>query len=107
MSLPDQNAVEKALHYLAETDEKYGRLKARVKALEHEAKVIKGLTFLESTGTVAEREALATSCQTYRAFVNDLENAVADMEIIRAKRKRAELTIDLFRTVEASRRAGS
>ena len=107
MSLPDQNAVEKALHYLAETDEKYARFKARVKALEHQAKVIKGLTFLETTGTVAERSATADSCQTFRAFIADLENAVYDMEATAAKRKRAELTIDLFRTIEASRRAGS
>tara|TARA_R110002020_G_scaffold145872_4_gene320163 strand:- start:190 stop:516 length:327 start_codon:yes stop_codon:yes gene_type:complete len=107
MSLPTEANVSAALRSLTETDVEYGQLIARVKALEHQAKTIKALVFLEAIGTVAEREAKANSSGTFRAFVEDYQNAVADREIMGAKRKTHELVIDVWRSCNANRRQGN
>ena len=104
--MPDEESVSAALQYLAQTDVPLAKAIARCEALELQCKTIRGLEFLEATGTVAEREAKSNSSQTFRAFTNDYENAVADRETMRLKRRRAELTIDVWRTVAANRRQG-
>ena len=90
MSLPTEANVSAALHSLTETDVEYGQLIARVKALEHQVKTIKALVFLEAVGTV-----------------EDYQNAVADREIMGAKRKTHELVIDVWRSCNANRRQGN
>ena len=107
MSLPDESAVDAALEYLARTDAEHGRLVGRVRGLEHQRKVIKGLAYLDAEGTVQAREAQAYSSATYRAFVEDYENAWAESATIQAKRKRAELTIDVWRSLNAGKRKGN
>jgi mevalonate pyrophosphate decarboxylase len=106
MSLPNENDISKALLYMAETDEAYAKIQAHVKAMDHQCKTIKGLAFLEATGSVAERNAKADSSVTYRAWINDYENAYADMKIYESKRKRADLTIEVWRSLNANRRQG-
>ena len=106
MSLPKDGEVELALRYLASTDESFARLTAAVKALEHKAKVIRSQQYLSASGTVAEREAKALASQEYQDFVESYENIMADREIEAAKRKRAELTIDVWRSAGANRRSG-
>ena len=108
MSLPTESDISAALRYMAETDEQGAKLAAHVKALEHQAKTIKGLAFLDATGaTMAEKEAEAVSSSAYRAWIEDYENAVADSETIKAKRKRAELTVEVWRSINANQRRGN
>ena len=102
--LPTEENVGGALRYLAETDQDYARLVARVKALEFQVKTIKAIEYLDADGTVAERDAKSYASKTFRAFTEDYENAVADCETIKAKRKRAELTIEVWRSLNANRR---
>jgi hypothetical protein len=106
MSLPTEDDISRALKYLAQTDEQYAKETARVKALEHEVKTIKALSFLDADGTMAEKEAKSSSSESYRAWINTYENAVADRETTAAKRKRAELTIEVWRSLNANRRQG-
>ena len=77
-----------------------------MKALEYQVKTIKALEYLDSEGTIAEREAKSCSSAAYRAFTNDYENAVASRETTAAKRKRAELTIAVWQSINANVRAG-
>lgn len=98
------NKVEDALEYLADTDEPHARAKAMVKALEHKIKTVRALTFLQSAGTVAEREAQSLVSKEYCDVVEQYENAVADYELMENRRQRAQLEIDVWRTTEASRR---
>jgi len=105
--LPDEHDIAKALYYLAETDEKYAVLIARVKALEYQVKTIKAFGFLNASGTVGEKTAISESSAPYKAWIEDYENAVADKETITAKRKRAELTIEVWRSLNANRRQGA
>lgn len=104
--LPTVQDVSHMLTSLAKTDEQYARLTAAVKALDHKRRVIRAIAFLEISGTVAEREALATASKEYKAFIVEYENTIADKEILGAKRKRAELTIDVWRSLNAARNKG-
>lgn len=110
MSLPDENAVSKALEYLAQTDEDYGRLRARAGtdgALQYAVKMREAVQFELHDGPQTERTMKARASDEYRASVENLENGRADYYIMDAKRKRAELVIEVFRTLEASRRKGN
>jgi len=106
-NLPNEDDIGKALRYLSQTDAPYAKSIARVKALEYQIKTIKGLTYLESTGTIAEREAKACSSEKYHEFTDDYETAVLEKETLAAKRKRAELVIEVWRSLNANRRQGS
>ena len=106
MSLPSEDDVDKSLNYLATTDEAYAKSTARVKALEYEVKTVKALAFLDAQGTVGERTAISEASSAFRAWVQGYENAFADMKIMETKRKRAELNIDVWRSLNASRRQG-
>lgn len=107
MSLPNEKNVGAALRYLTDTDESYGRMVARVKAMEYEVKTIRALVLLDATGTVAEKEAKSCSSAPYRAFIESYQNAVADKEITQAKRKTNELLIDVWRSCNANMRKGN
>ena len=49
------DVIEKALEYLTDTDEEFGRQSAYVKMAPYYLKLIKAQHFLISDGTVAER----------------------------------------------------
>lgn len=106
-TLPDKDQVARALQFLAETDVEYGQSCARVSAVEHQGKAVKAVEYLKHTGPVAERTAQVESSQAYKDWVEELENAIADRETLRAKRKRAELTIEVWRSVNSARTKGN
>jgi len=99
--------VETAIHYLAQTDKEHGQLSGMVKAFEHKKHVIRSQEFLDANGTMAEKEAYAYASQAYKNWIEEYRDAVMSREIIGAKRKRAELTIEVWRTEAANRRQGS
>lgn len=101
-----ESQVEKALHYLAESDEDAAKAKARVKGLEQKAKTIIAVAFLEAEGAQGERQQKAFISDAYKAHTEEYENAVYDNELYANKRKRAELTIDVWRSINANRRQG-
>ena len=104
--LPTAKDVSHMLASLAQSDEKYARLTAKIKALDHRRRVVRAIAFLETSGTVAEREALSQASKEYQAFIKEYENTIADREILAAKRKRAELTIDVWRSLNSARSKG-
>lgn len=103
----DELQAEKALNYLASTDESCARAKGSVKALEYRLKVAKAMEFLGASGTMAEKESHALASLPYRELIDQYESAVIEFETIAAKRERAVLTLDVWRTMEASRRRGA
>lgn len=102
--LPTEDTVSRALHYLAKTDEAYAKAVAHKEAAESRWKVERELAFLSADGTVAERQASAMTSQGAVRAMERYENAVVQLELLKAKRKRAELVIDVWRSLEASRR---
>jgi hypothetical protein len=99
-----RDKLESALLYLAETDEEYANEKAQVERSEILRKRVRARIFLAASGTVAERERTAeVSAEAERAD-DDYCTSMRLYETLRAKRQRAEIVIDVFRTLEASRR---
>jgi uncharacterized membrane protein YkoI len=97
--------VEAAMLFLAEHDEPYAISVADLESCDIRRKRVRARVFLESEGTVAERNAEAeTHCDT-EAADDAYASALLRKETLKAKRQRAELVIDLWRTLEASRRS--
>jgi len=106
MNLPDEKKIGQALNYLGETDESYAQAKARVKALEHTRKIIKAGIYLDAEGTNGEREQKAYADTAYKEWVSEYEDAILDEQTLGAKRKRAELTIEVWRSLNSARSKG-
>lgn len=102
--LPTENDIGKALRYLAESDQQIAEAKAKLKADEIRLKITEAQEFLSADGSVAERQAKAKASDAFLNAVGEYENAYADYEILHAKRERAQTMIDVWRTIEASRR---
>lgn len=100
----DFERAEKAAEYIRDNAEQYGHLVGHCKGLEQQRKVVYGLAFRDASGTVAERDAVAHSSPEFKVICEDIENAWADKTTIETKIKAAELTIELYRSVNAAHR---
>jgi roadblock/LC7 domain-containing protein len=107
MSLPTEGDVGRALAFMAESDEEYAVLVGRVKATEHLMKVAKAQAFLDAQGTMAEKEARALVSIEYADATDEHHDAVIAKETILAKRKRAELMIEVWRSLNSARNKGN
>ena len=96
--------MESAMNYLAETDLDYANEKAQVERSEILRKRIRSRIFLGASGTVAERQARAEIDSQAEQADDDYCKSIAAFETLRARRQRAELVIDVWRSLEASRR---
>ena len=99
-----EERLEKAITYLAHTDEEAAKSKALCKKLEKMERIIRGEAFLKGTGTVAEREAKAVTSQEFRDHVAYAENCWVDAELLDNKRHTEEVIIDIWRTMSANLR---
>lgn len=104
-----QDRLQKALTYIAETDEQHAAAKASMKGLEKQEKTIKGQAFLDTAGqgTVAEREAKAYTSESYKQWSISYEDAVCDYEILNNKRNREFMIIEVWRSLNSSRNKGN
>jgi hypothetical protein len=103
--ISDERA-QKALVYLAETDESCADAKADMERAEFKAKAVKNETFLHSTGTVAERQAFAECSVAHREALDDYFGAIRRYSAIANKRETERIVMDTWRTVQANRRQG-
>lgn len=105
--LPTEKDISKALDYLASTDEEEANARASVKALEERKKTIKAVAFLDADGAQGERMEKAYASEEYKLFIEQYENKIADHAFLSNKRKRAELTIEVWRSINANQRRGN
>jgi hypothetical protein len=103
--ISDERA-EKALRYLAETDEPCAAAKAEMERAEFRAKVTKQTVFLHSEGSVAERTALADTHASVEAAQDVYFRAIASYLHLANKRETERIVMDAWRTVQANRRLG-
>ena len=96
--------VERALEYLTDTDEEFGRQSAYVKMAPYYLKLIKAQHFLIADGTVAERESRAYASQEYKTFIQKLSETTTNVDVMEAKRQSAQREIDIWRTISANQR---
>jgi hypothetical protein len=103
-SVVDETRLEQALLFLSETDDAYAETKATMLRCEILCKRVRARIFLTSEGSIEARKASAEghgeAIQADEAYVA----ALLEYEALKAKRSRAEIVIDVFRTLEASRR---
>ena len=103
-----QERMEQALDFLSETDEVVAGLKADMLRAEYVLKRKEAAAFLSAEGkTAVLRQNLAKVDDDVVAAYDAHTDAMEQYETIAAKRKTEALIVDVFRTVEASRRQGS
>ena len=101
-----EDRVERAVTFLRDSAEEYGQARGSVAYCEKALNRVKALEMVSHKGGLGEREALAYSSAAYLEAMEALQNAVADAETIKAKREAAELTIEVWRSQNSSKRAG-
>jgi hypothetical protein len=100
--------AEKAMNYLAESEESFANLKAQHQALKERIKIEKASLIMESPeSSQAGKVAWAEANIAYLNAVSDWESCMADFYLVEAKRKRAELSIEMFRSVNSAQKKGN
>ena len=99
--------VEEAIGVIAKNADLIGQLRGQKAMLEHRIKIERGQRFLESQGTVAERESLAWTDPTVYRLCEEYRDCVTEIETLATKFKAAEATIDVYRTQAANSRRGN
>lgn len=102
--LPTEDDVGRALHWLAETDQPLAEARAVQRAAELRIKIVEADEYLMADGPAAERQASARSSSAYSGACEDFKCAVASRELLELRRERAKLVIDVWRSLNASRR---
>lgn len=99
-----QDRMEQALEYLAGTDEPCAALRADMERAEWRAKRTKAAIFQISTGSVAERNAVAdTSPDTEAAFEKYFQ-AMRDHDAMKNKRATESIVFEAWRSLNSNRR---
>lgn len=106
MEISDAN-VEKAIAYLAETDELHARARAEYNALSELRKTVRAFCFQDAKGGVAERQMAAECSPDYIEHIEKIKVSEIEYHTMHNKRKRAELTVELYRTTSANQRRGN
>ena len=101
-----ETRLENALKFLSETDEKSAEASANVKYLDRLLKRKKALfiTGEASLKSVSAKEQAFYASDTYQKAIDELFQAEVKASTLENKRDKEGLIIDLFRTLEASRR---
>jgi hypothetical protein len=104
MSSITEEKMCNALLFLADTDEFYAIAKADMLRAELVCKRTRARLFLTGEGSVESRKASAEASGEANAADDAYIDALTKFETLKAKRDRAEIVIDVWRSVEASRR---
>jgi hypothetical protein len=101
-----EQRLEKALSFLAETDETNAEANANVKYLDRLLKRKKALHITGNTEdkSISAKEQAYYASGTYKTAVEEIFSAEVKASTLENKRDKEGLIIDLFRTLEASRR---
>ena len=94
------------LNLMASTDDAIGEAWGRVKATEHLVKQYRSMAFLESQGTVAEREHKSSRDPQVIKAQDDYADAEREYKTIWAKRETAKYHIEVWRSQNSARKHG-
>jgi len=101
-----EERLEKAMRFLAETDLQSAELKTQVERKDYLVDLVRKRIFLGVTGNIEERKAKAEQDPEVQEAHEEYLEAMLEWEKLRAKRATEELIVEVFRTLEASRRQG-
>ena len=101
-----EKRLEESLKYLADTDEESASANANVKYLDRLLKRKKALhiTGNKEDKSISAKEQTYYASDTYKEAIDELFKAEIEASTLENKRDKEGLIIDLFRTLEASRR---
>jgi len=105
--LISEDRLQKALTYLANTDESCAELKTETERREFKAKAIRDAIFKRLDGSVADRQAKAGSSDEYGEAMEAYFEAMQQHEAMKNKRATEVILIEVWRSLNASRRAGN
>lgn len=100
----DETKLERAMNYLAETDEVGAELKTNVARSEYMAKVAESMAFNLLEGPMEARKHEARVAGAVKEAWESHFKAMQAYEVVRARRERAVLTVDVWRSQNANRR---
>ena len=94
------------MEYLADSDEPFAQEKMELEKAAILQKRVRARAFLEASGSVEQRKAMAETALDTVAADDTYCASVKAYETIRAKRQRAELVVEVWRSLNANRRQG-
>jgi hypothetical protein len=103
--IPDER-TERAVEFIRDNADLIGQLRGNKSYLEHRIKITRAQCFLESQGTVVERESLAWVNPEVEKLCIEYRDCVTELETLATKFKAAELQIEVWRTQQANSRRG-
>lgn len=105
MSFVNAARADKALQFMVDEAQTYAEACAEVAALEHQMKSTKAaLMNASAASSAAMKECEALADPRYIDLIGKYAEAVKVQTFLKTKLKAAELTVDCFRTLEASSR---
>lgn len=102
-----QEDAQRAVDFLKDTDIAHAEARANLSALQELRKTAKSFAFNAAEGAVGAREAIAYTDDDYLAHIEKIRVAEIEFHTLHNKRKRAELTVELYRTFSANTRRGN
>ena len=106
-TLVNEDMIQAAFDWLHDNSKPAAAAKAARIRAEYKTKQVKAQVFLESEGTVAEREARALASMEYDLAIDAEIQAVENDEFHRNQRSKAEAIIESWRSEQANLRAMS
>jgi hypothetical protein len=105
MTAINAKRAEVAIQFMVDSAEQYAVACADVARLENAMKATKAALMNASpASSAAMKECDALADQRYIEYIGQLAEAVRTQTYLKTKLKAAELTVDVFRTLEASNR---
>ena len=106
MAISEQR-MEAALAFLAETDSEYAERVGAVMRYEFMLEAAESTAYAMLEGSVEDRKRASKLAEPVKKAQEDLIQATVERERVRAQRKRAEITIEAWRSLNANRRVGN
>jgi hypothetical protein len=101
-----KDRLEKALTYLAETDEQLAEARMVMERCEFRAKATKDALIKHGEGGLGERTAAAGFDPEYTAAMDAYFAALMEHDKIRNKRQTESIIVEVWRSLSANRRQG-
>lgn len=99
--------AEMALNYLKSTDEEAARAKAHYMALDDVKKSVLAAQYEKQQGSAADKAQKALESMEYCLHLEKINEAFLVWEILRNRRKSAELQIEMWRSVNSNMKKGN
>jgi hypothetical protein len=94
------------MRFLAESDEQAAELKVQVERKDYLVDLVRKRLFVQAIGNIEERKAEAELSEEVQESHEEYLQAMLEWEKLKAKRTTEELVVEVWRSLEASRRQG-